>query len=410
MSPYQNLPSLLFCIPFPFYSLCLLYLICSYLKRDNLHFKIENLQENSKIYRFKKDTENSFAKHLRTSYTERKTGVSYMDQNESKMQIAVLIDSENVSSRYASIIFNEIETYGFATYRRIYGNWTKNNGWSENILLENSITPIQQFNYTSGKNSSDMTMVIDAMDILYSGNVDGFCLVTSDSDFTRLAMRLREANMYVIGMGESKTPAALTKACNKFIHLNLIFEASVTLSESQTAELHEDFSSDRSVKANAVTPIADIEEAIISVINDNENKGKLTYMGEIGSRLNSKFTDFDVRNYGYTKLLTFIQDKCAKLELVKENSSYYVKVREINNVSEMQKEVTDLIEKSGGSVDNLSVIYDCLKKKHPDFDLKDYGYSRLSSFLRSMGNISVRGNAVTLKDAAKQKTRKRTKQ
>ena len=333
-----------------------------------------------------------------------------MDQNESKMQIAVLIDSENVSSRYASIIFNEIETYGFATYRRIYGNWTKNNGWRENILLENSITPIQQFNYTSGKNSSDMTMVIDAMDILYSGNVDGFCLVTSDSDFTRLAMRLREANMYVIGMGESKTPAALTKACNKFIHLNLIFEASVTLSESQTAELHEDFSSDRSVKANAVTPIADIEEAIISVINDNENKGKLTYMGEIGSRLNSKFTDFDVRNYGYTKLLTFIQDKCAKLELVKENSSYYVKVREINNVSEMQKEVTDLIEKSGGSVDNLSVIYDCLKKKHPDFDLKDYGYSRLSSFLRSMGNISVRGNAVTLKAAAKQKTRKKTKQ
>ena len=197
-----------------------------------------------------------------------------MDQNESKMQIAVLIDSENVSSRYASIIFNEIETYGFATYRRIYGNWTKNNGWSENILLENSITPIQQFNYTSGKNSSDMTMVIDAMDILYSGNVDGFCLVTSDSDFTRLAMRLREANMYVIGMGESKTPAALTKACNKFIHLNLIFEASVTLSESQTAELHEDFSSDRSVKANAVTPIADIEEAIISVYGRNRQPFK----------------------------------------------------------------------------------------------------------------------------------------
>ena len=118
------------------------------------------------------------------------------------------------------------------TYKRIYGDWTStyNSSWKE-VLLENSITPIQQFNYTSGKNSSDMTMVIDAMDILYSGNVDGFCLVTSDSDFTRLAMRLREANMYVIGMGESKTPAALTKACNKFIHLNLIFEASVTLSE-----------------------------------------------------------------------------------------------------------------------------------------------------------------------------------
>ena len=137
-----------------------------------------------------------------------------MDQNESKMQIAVLIDSENVSSRYASIIFNEIETYGFATYRRIYGNWTKNNGWSENILLENSITPIQQFNYTSGKNSSDMTMVIDAMDILYSGNVDGFCLVTSDSDFTRLASRLREAGKIVVGMGEKKTPSPFIAAAS----------------------------------------------------------------------------------------------------------------------------------------------------------------------------------------------------
>ena len=341
------------------------------------------------------------------------------DEVNDEPRLALLIDADNISAKYLPVILNEIPRYGVATYRRIYGDFTDPQAakWRPK-LLDNSITPVQQFSNVkshkpgekAGKNATDSTLIIDAMDILYSGNVDGFCLVTSDSDFTRLAMRLREANMYVIGMGESKTPAALTKACNKFIHLNLIFEASVTLSESQTAELHEDFSSDRSVKANAVTPIADIEEAIISVINDNENKGKLTYMGEIGSRLNSKFTDFDVRNYGYTKLLTFIQDKCAKLELVKENSSYYVKVREINNVSEMQKEVTDLIEKSGGSVDNLSVIYDCLKKKHPDFDLKDYGYSRLSSFLRSMGNISVRGNAVTLKDAAKQKTRKKTKQ
>lgn len=331
-----------------------------------------------------------------------------MDINEAKMQIAVLIDSENVSSRYAPIIFNEIETYGFATYRRIYGNWTKNNGWNENILLENSITPIQQFDYTLGKNSSDMTMVIDAMDILYSGNVDGFCLVTSDSDFTRLAMRLREANMYVIGMGESKTPVSLTKACNKFIHLNLIYEqpASASATENTTSDLHDDYTSERSIKANAVTSITDIEEAIISIVNDNENKGKPTYMGEIGSRLNSKFTDFDVRNYGYTKLLTFIRDKCSKLEIINENSSYYVEVKELNNVAEMQKEITAMIEKNGGAIDNLSVIYDHLKKKHPSFDLKDYGYSRLSSFLRSMDNITVKGNAVSLK-APKPKTRKK---
>ena len=333
--------------------------------------------------------------------------------NENKMQIAVLIDSENVSSRYASIIFNEIETYGFASYRRIYGNWTRNNGWNQNILLENSITPIQQFDYASGKNSTDMTMVIDAMDILYSGNVDGFCLVTSDSDFTRLAMRLREANMYVIGMGESKSPVSLTKACNKFIHLNLIYDqpgnASSGAGAAEDHDLHDDFTTDRSAKASAITPISEIEEAIISIINDNENKGKTTYMGEIGSRLNAKFTDFDVRNYGYTKLLTFIRDKCSKLELIKENSSYYAIVRELDNETDVQQEITSMIAKNGGTIDNLSVVYDKLKKKHPDFDLKDYGYSRISSFLRSMVGVTVKGNAVSLKEAVKGKGKGRRK-
>ena len=329
--------------------------------------------------------------------------------NEPKMQIAVLIDSENVSSRYASIIFNEIESYGFATYRRIYGNWTKNNGWNENLLLENSITPIQQFDYTFGKNSADIAMVIDAMDILYSGNVDGFCLVTSDSDFTRLAMRLREANMYVIGMGESKTPVALTKACNKFIHLNLIYEQpAAPAAEVPAADdhLHEDYSAASIAKTNAVTSIGEIEEAIISIVNDNENKGKTTYMGEIGSRLNSKFTDFDVRNYGYTKLLTFLKDKCSKLDILKDNTSYTVNVRELNNVTDVQKEIAALIQKNGGTIDNLSVLYEQLKKKYPAFDLKDYGYSRFSSFLRSIDNIVVRGNAVSVNAKAASRPRR----
>ena len=279
-----------------------------------------------------------------------------MNITEKKMRIAVLIDSDNVSSRYAPIIFNELETYGFASYRRIYGNWSKNNGWNEEVLLENSITPVQQFNYTTGKNSTDMTMVIDAMDILYSGNVDGFCLITSDSDFTRLAMRLREANMYVIGMGESKTPTALTKACNKFIRLNLISEQALSAAAGDIADAS---------KSNTVTSISEIEDAIIAIVNENENNGKPTYMGEIGSRLNSRFTDFDVRNYGYTKLMTFIRDKCPKLEISKENSSYNVSVLEANAVV-----------------------------------LQDYGYSRISSFLRSMPEIVVKGNAVSLKDAA----------
>ena len=122
-------------------------------------------------------------------------------EEEEKKHFAVLIDADNISEKYAASIFNEIADYGYASYRRIYGNWAKGNGWKEDTLLENSINPIQQFNYTIGKNATDMAMVIDAMDILYSGKVDGFCLVTSDSDFTKLAMRLREEQMYVIGMG-----------------------------------------------------------------------------------------------------------------------------------------------------------------------------------------------------------------
>ncbi len=272
-----------------------------------------------------------------------------MEQIEDKKQFAVLIDSDNISARYASSIFNEIENYGYASFRRIYGNWSnKANGWKEEILLENSITPVQQFAYTTGKNATDMAMVIDAMDILYSGKVDGFCLVTrillensitpvqqfayttgknatdmamvidamdilysgkvdgfclvtSDSDFTRLAMRLREENMYIIGMGESKTPMALTKACNKFIHLNLInkqvndLEAAGDTAPVSGSHKRGGKSSEEE-HGSGVTPLSQIEEAIISIINDNENKGKVTYLGEIGSRLNDKFTDFDVRN------------------------------------------------------------------------------------------------------------------
>ena len=215
-----------------------------------------------------------------------------METIEDKKQFAVLIDSDNISAKYASSIFNEIENYGYASFRRIYGNWSSRaNGWKEEILLENSITPVQQFAYTSGKNATDMAMVIDAMDILYSGKVDGFCLVTSDSDFTRLAMRLREENMYVIGMGESKTPMALTKACNRFILLNLINKQ---VSDEETASEANASSGSRrkgsraseEEHGSAVTPLSQIEEAVISMINDNENKGKITYLGEIGSRLN----------------------------------------------------------------------------------------------------------------------------
>ena len=138
-------------------------------------------------------------------------------------RIAVLIDSDNISHNYVKIIFDELEEYGVPTYKRIYGDWSKNTGWKEK-LLENSINPIQQYSYTTGKNATDSIMIIDAMDILYTKDIDIFCLVTSDSDFTRLAMRLREEGKFVIGMGESKTPKPFVKSCDQFKYLDLLLQ------------------------------------------------------------------------------------------------------------------------------------------------------------------------------------------
>lgn len=325
---------------------------------------------------------------------------------EEKKQFAVLIDADNISSKYASIIFNELEAYGFASCRRIYGNWSKSNGWKEETLLENSIIPIQQFSYTFGKNSTDMAMVIDAMDLLYSKKVDGFCLVTSDSDFTRLAMRLREEKMYVIGMGESKTPISLTKACNRFIHLNLIAEqgeADVEAAHSAAAAVsgkgkaHGVSAAPESGEGGEnVTPIEEIGSAILSYINEKGDDP--ADLAGIGSRLSEKFSDFDVRNYGYSKLRVFVSEEFPKLEVIQKDKQCYVRKRDEADKSVIIQEIVQLIEKSGGLIDNLSVVHDQLKNRHPNFDLKDYGYSRLSSFLRSIKSLTVSGNTVRMKE------------
>ena len=140
-------------------------------------------------------------------------------------RFALLIDADNVSAKYIKPILDELSKYGNVTYKRIYGDWTKSNSasWKEE-LLQNSITPIQQFSYTQGKNSTDSAMIIDAMDMLYTSELEGFCLVSSDSDFTKLASRLRESGKMVIGMGEDKTPLPFRKACDIFTVLEVLLE------------------------------------------------------------------------------------------------------------------------------------------------------------------------------------------
>ncbi len=305
-----------------------------------------------------------------------------------RMQFAVLIDADNISSKYATTIFEELETYGLSTYRRIYGNWSKGNGWGEGVLLEHSIMPVQQFSYTTGKNATDMAMVIDAMDILYKNKVQGFCLVTSDSDFTRLAMRLREENMFVLGMGESKTPVALTRACNKFIHLNLVAEQNKALEENE--EMGAEVADEQNV-----TPISEVRQVILALLN--ENGGRKVDMSRIGNRLNDKFTDFDVRNYGYSKLSTMIDEEMPDLSVKKTSNQHYVERQSNLSKEELEMEICRMIERSGGLIDNLSTLNDDLHKKYKQLDFKQYGYSRISSFLRSLKSVEVHENQVMLK-------------
>lgn len=333
-----------------------------------------------------------------------------------RMQFAVLIDADNISSKYAVTIFEELEKYGLSTYRRIYGNWSKSNGWSEGILLEHSIMPVQQFSYTTGKNATDMAMVIDAMDILYKNKVQGFCLVTSDSDFTRLAMRLREESMFVLGMGESKTPAALKRACNKFVHLNLVAEQNIEeelfmegrIAMGKGTAPDKASMDDRRFKASeggmqdveqaeeqSVTSMPEVRQVILTLIN--ENGGKQVDLARLGNRLNDKFTDFDVRNYGYSKLSTMIAEELPDFNVKKVNSQYYVEHHSTLTKAELEQEICRMIEKNGGMVENLASLNDELHKKYKQLDYKQFGYSRISSFLRSLSSVTVHENEVTLK-------------
>ena len=216
-------------------------------------------------------------------------------------RFAVLIDADNVSERYIKFILDELANDGVATYKRIYGDWTSTRlaSWKK-ALLDYSVSPIQQYSYTTGKNATDSAMIIDAMDILYTGNVDGFCLVSSDSDFTRLAVRLREAGMHVIGMGEKKTPKPFIAACDKFTYLEII---SAPSGGAGTTDSGKSATHKKASKADLKAIDAEIKE-IVEDISDDDGWAPLAMIGTI---LTKRSPDFDVRNYGYSKLTLLVQ-------------------------------------------------------------------------------------------------------
>lgn len=220
-------------------------------------------------------------------------------ENNNDKRIAVLIDADNVSDKYVSFILDEISNHGTPTVKRIYGDWTKPqmSSW-KSVLLGHSITPIQQYSYTSGKNATDAALIIDAMDILYSGSVEGFCIVSSDSDFTKLAARLRESGMYVIGMGEKKTPTPFISACEQFKYLEVL---------ANTGDTHEGTNGDNKQTSKAgMGSRSKLIKAIKTIVDESSDDDGWAYLGEVGKKLNKRFPDFDTRNYGFSKLTPFV--------------------------------------------------------------------------------------------------------
>lgn len=221
--------------------------------------------------------------------------------NPKDLRLAVLIDADNIPSKLIGGIFEEITKYGVPTFKRIYADWTKPHVTSwKGVLLDYAITPIQQYSYTTGKNATDSAMIIDAMDILYTGRVDGFCLVSSDSDFTKLATRLREAGMKVFGLGEQKTPAALRSACDKFIYIEILHQEEISTGK--------DIKKSNIKKENIIKkPDTILLKLLKSSVNDIADENGWAFLGELGNLVLKKQPDFDARNYGYEKLLPLIR-------------------------------------------------------------------------------------------------------
>ncbi|TYL51364.1 NYN domain-containing protein [Nocardioides sp. BGMRC 2183] len=233
------------------------------------------------------------------------------------LRVAVLIDADNTSPRHASALLAELAQYGVATVKRAYGDWTtpQLTGW-KGQLNQHAIAPVQQFAYTTGKNATDSALIIDAMDLLYSGNLDAFALVSSDSDFTRLATRLREAGKTVFGLGLRKTPASLVAACDTFIYLELLGDEASDEEDASAASAADSGEDDEA-------PLPNLESLLARAINKQSADDGWAYVGALGQYLRSANSSFDPRLYGFSKLTDLIQ---AQPYLVTQGSGGEVQV------------------------------------------------------------------------------------
>ena len=304
-------------------------------------------------------------------------------------RFALLIDADNVSAKYIKPILDELSKYGNVTYKRIYGDWTKTNNasWKEE-LLQNSITPIQQFSYTTGKNATDSAMIIDAMDMLYTSELEGFCLVSSDSDFTKLASRLRESGKTVIGMGEDKTPSPFRKACDIFTVLELLLEDNTDQDEKEEKGTpHQHHGKER--RKDTAASKEQIEEAVVKIITENQNDDRETGLGEVGSRLVKLYPDFDVRRYGYSLLSKFLET-LPRLKLIQEGTKVSVTLYEDKSRQEMVEEyILRQIQANGRYGISLGSLGNRIRARFGNFKVRDYGFSQFKQYIQSFPNVQI---------------------
>ena len=312
-------------------------------------------------------------------------------------KLAVLIDGDNISAQDAHALFAEIARYGIASVKRVYGDWSNNHlqSW-EGILLKHALTPVQQFAYTKGKNATDMSMVIEAMDLLYSGTFDGFCLVSSDSDFTPLASRIRASGLAVYGFGRRKTPEALRQACDRFIYLenldsdpsNDVVDASVT---SQVPDTNETATKPASASASPRQPIDGATRTMFyKAIKENADDSGWASLGQIGSYLSQVNADFDSRSYGYAKLSSMLKTLEGLQFRHDDKMRMYCRKIPYRELIKVVKAGVDKFADKNGSV-SIKALAPYLK---PRLDYQDYGFDSLESFLESIHHVEIQGERI----------------
>ena len=307
-----------------------------------------------------------------------------METENRDINIALLIDADNIAARYTESILSELSRYGKITVRRMYGDWSQSRlrRWLS-VASRYSLTPVMQPNNTPGKNASDIGLIIDAMDLLYTGEVEGFCIVSSDGDFKNLATRIRESGKIVIGMGEKKTPESFRASCERFVFLDVLKNA---LDDDDPAVRPDD------AYEEGLVPLSDsdhtepvtkqaLENAIINMITDNAATGKETGLGEIGSRLEKIYPDFDIRNYNYSKLSAFLKD-FDSLSVTTRNKAAWVSLKG-SSVKDVEAQIADIFAKNKVSVMNIGRLKDELQKVNPALNatIKLSGVTKFSVFL-----------------------------